>query len=217
MASPGVHVPTNWWTPQEWYGISCVDTNTCWAAGKNKGRNSSGVMKVWGIIEVTRDGGATWTDQAAGNAYSAQDIPGTRFWDIKMADATHGYAVGCQGAFPDFPDGDQPEHCTGSGVVYRTDDGMHWTLMQTFPPAVITSDLTGIEVRGLDDIFVTTFGGNIWHYSVPPRRPPRRHRPRPRRHTSTPTSTNTATSTPTARRRRRPRRPKRRRPRPPPR
>ena len=214
----GSNVPTSWWTPNEWYGISCADTNTCWAAGKNKGRNSSGVMKVWGIIEVTRDGGATWTEQAAGSAYGAQDIPGTRFWDIKMADATHGYAVGCQGAFPDFPDGDQPEHCTGSGVVYRTDDGVHWTLMQAFPSAVTTSDLTGIEVRGLDDIFVTTFGGDIWHYSLcrrghlhadadnrrrrrlRRRRPLHRHRRlRSTATPTTPTATSTATpSTPTA-------------------
>ena len=60
--------------------------------------------------------------------------------------------------------------------------------MTTFPSATWTSDLTGVEVRGLDDVFVTDYGGKIWHYYNPSVNS-----------TPTPTSTSTATvtSTPT--------------------
>ncbi len=141
------YVPDNWWRSQEWYGISCTDNNTCWAAGKDKDWSDN----ISGIIEVTRNHGATWTNQLS-------LIPGIRFWDVKMADATHGYAVGCQGTFDEY------EHCTGQGVVYRTEDGTNWAPMANFT----TSDLTGVEVRGVDDIFVSAWNGDIWHYSVSP-------------------------------------------------
>ena len=141
------YVPTNYWRKEEWYGISCTDNNTCWAAGKD---HDWSTWDPLGIIEVTRDGGATWTNQLS-------LIPGIRFWDIRMADATHGYAVGCQGTY------DDTEHCTGNGVVYRTGDGTNWALMRTF-----SGDLTGVDVRGVDDIFVSAWNGDIWHYTSAP-------------------------------------------------
>ncbi len=173
------YVPDNWWRSQEWYGISCTDNNTCWAAGKDKDWSDN----KFGVIEVTHDGGATWTYQIP-----APGIPGIRFWDVKMADATHGYAVGCQGTFDEY------EHCTGQGVVYRTQDGANWTPMPNFT----SSDLTAVEVRGVDDIFVSAWNGDIWHYSVPPDPTPTPTATATATATSTRTATPTATSTRTA-------------------
>jgi photosystem II stability/assembly factor-like uncharacterized protein len=147
-------IPAQYWVPDEWYGVSCTDANTCWAAGARKtkiGTDPSGenIYSKAAILEFTQNGGASWT-------YQLSNVSNVRFWDIKMLDRTHGYAVGCDAGSYDFAD-----RClNGKGVVYRTDNGTTWTRMADFGAA----ELTGVEVRGLDDIFVVDFAGGIWHY-----------------------------------------------------
>jgi photosystem II stability/assembly factor-like uncharacterized protein len=166
------YIPAQYWVREEWYGISCVDRDSCWAAGARKTKigtdpSGEGIYRKDAIIEYTQDGGNNWY-------YQAVDVANVRFWDVKMFDRTHGYAVGCEANSYDYAD-----RCiNGRGVVYRTDNGVSWTRMADFGAA----ELMGVEVRGLDDIFVVDFAGSIWHYFVEP----------------TPTPSPTVTLTPTA-------------------
>ncbi|MDP2990718.1 MAG: hypothetical protein Q8O57_09170, partial [Kiritimatiellota bacterium] len=117
-------IPAQYWSPRSWYGVSCTDRNTCWAAGASR---SGGIP--YGVIETTTDGGNTWIDQLNNQI-------NVRFWDIKMADRYNGFAVGCDGAY------DSDDRCTGQGVVYRTLYGSAWTRMATFT----NSDVTNVAV-----------------------------------------------------------------------
>ncbi len=141
-------------------GIDCTSQNTCWAVGEG------------GVIWHTSNGFQTFERQP-------YNIPTqVRFGRIDMLDATHGYAVGCNSYKTE--DGT----CPGGGAIYRTDDGMTW--QQLANP--IPSEITDVKVHTMDDVFVTDWGGKIWHGVTAVAETP----------TPTPTSTETPTATPTA-------------------
>lgn len=153
--------------------IDCTDTNTCWVAGTE------------GQIYRTLNGGSTWQRQSP-------TIPSqVTFNRIRMADATHGYAVGCTDADP------ASGACVGVGAIYRTTDGNNWVALQFF-----TYDaLMGLHVFSMDDVFAIDWRGTVWHYDG--RMPLVTATPAPTRAataipTPTPTSTPTRTPTPTA-------------------
>ncbi len=152
------------------YGVSCVDANTCWVAG------------TLGELRKTADGGQTWTTQ---NINISSRVVFNR---IRMLDATHGYAVGCSNY------DDAAGVCRGGGLVYRTVDGQNWNAMQN--PA--TSELTDVYVFALDDVFVTEWNGRVWHYAGAPLTPVAPDPTRTATPSATPTNTATPTATPTA-------------------
>ncbi len=87
-----------------YFGIDCVDANTCWIAGTR------------GQLRKTTDQGANWVRQQP-------DIPEqVAFNRVRMLDAQHGWAVGCTDY--DYTAGE----CRGAGAVYRTTDGVIWTV-----------------------------------------------------------------------------------------
>ena len=140
------------------WGVDCTSQNTCWAVGEG------------GTIWRTQDGFQTWQRQQA-------DVPAvTKFDWVDMLDAQHGYAVGCGNR--DTVTGE----CPGGGVVYRTDDGVTWTKL----PSFTASEITDVKVHTMDDVFVTDWGGKIWHGVAAAAATP------------TSTSTSTATFTPTS-------------------
>ena len=135
------------------WGVDCTSQNTCWAVGEG------------GVIWYTNNGFLTFQRQQS-------NIPAqVKFDRVDMLDAQHGYAVGCGNR--DTITGE----CPGGGVVYRTDDGVNWTLL----PAFSASELTDVKVHTMDNVFVTDWGGKIWHGTAGA--------------TPTPTSTNTVTAT----------------------
>ena len=134
-----------------YYGISCSDANTCWEVGGHNSSTSDGVP----FIYRSGDGGDNW--QLA----SATPLTGNRprFWNVDMVDATHGYAVGCSNA----PD---PilEICTGSGIIYRTDDGVTWT--QILSPT--GADIMDITAFSMDEVVIADWSGKIWRGTAGP-------------------------------------------------
>lgn len=149
------------------YGIDCVDNNTCWMVGRP------------GRILMTYNGGASW--QHANVSFST---PAPRFWHVDMVDAQHGYAVGCDNVTVTEPQ----NICTGQGMIYRTDDGMNW---RRIPSPPTTADIMDIHAFSMDEVVVVDWAGKIWRSSVPPTPTPT-NTPSP-----TPTHTPTATPTPT--------------------
>ncbi len=135
------------------WGVDCTSQNTCWAVGEG------------GTIWYTNNGFQTFQRQQS-------DIPSqVKFDRVDMLDPQHGYAVGCGNR--DATTGE----CPGGGVVYRTDDGVTWTKLAQFT----ASEITDVKVHSMDDVFVTDWGGKIWHGVTAA--------------ASTPTPTSTATST----------------------
>ncbi len=155
------------------YGISCVDNNTCWMAGGSNGNSNDGSMQIY----RSGDGGFNW-QQA-----SATPLTGNRprFYDIEMVDAQHGYATGCTNA----PDAIL-EECTGGGLLMRTTDGVSW--QQITSPT--NADIMDLWVHDMDNVILVDFAGRIWRGSGAPTPTPTS--------TSTPTSTPTHTPTPTS-------------------
>ena len=144
--------------------------NTCWIAG------------IGGQIYRTTNQGVTWQRQSA-------SIPSqVTFNRVRMADAQHGYAIGCSDSDPDTG------ACVGSGVMYQTTNGVTWVPLQSFT----NSDLMDLYIFNMNDVFVIDWGGTVWHYGGRHRwpRPPWRRPARRRRH-PTPTQTSTPTETPT--------------------
>ncbi|MER2600586.1 MAG: dockerin type I domain-containing protein [Caldilineales bacterium] len=129
-----------------YYGIWCTDTNTCWLAG---GSNSAGDGIVY--IDKTTDGGATW-QRASITSISGRP----RLWNIQMADAQHGYAVGCT----QVPDAIL-ETCTGQGLLLRTDDGVTWTPI----PSPTNADIMDLSVSSMGELIVVDWNGKIWRGS----------------------------------------------------
>ena len=118
-------------------GIDCTDASTCWVAGTE------------GQIDHTLNGGSTWQRQSPTIPYQVT------FNRIHMADATHGYAVGCTDTDPESGD------CLGVGAIYRTTNGVDWVALQLF-----TYDASmGLYVFSMDDVFAIDWGGIVWHYS----------------------------------------------------
>lgn len=116
--------------------VACTDASTCWIAGAS------------GMIYRTTDGGSTWQRQSA-------DIPAAvSFNRVRMADAQHGYAIGCSSTNP------TTGQCSGGGALYRTTDGVHWTAREPFS----SSDLMGLYVFSMTDVFIVDWGGTVWHY-----------------------------------------------------
>jgi photosystem II stability/assembly factor-like uncharacterized protein len=164
---------------ERYFGIDCVDTNRCVEVG---GSNLSYGGTSY-IIMYTLNGGQGWMPA------NVQASGGTRprFYNVDMVDAEHGYAVGCSNA----PDPIR-EICTGTGIIYRTDDGVNWTGITS--PA--SADVMDVRAFSMDDVFVVDFSGKIWHGTgvIPPTNTPTATSTS----THTPTPTHTATATPTA-------------------
>ncbi|HSN78075.1 MAG TPA: hypothetical protein VL334_23625 [Anaerolineae bacterium] len=163
-------VPANITT--RFYGLSCINETTCWMSG-NRQR-----------IIYTTDRGVTW--QAANVQPALGGFP--LFWDIKMLDSQHGYAVGCTNTVAENRTG-----CEGEAMIYRTDDGLNWYRIPN--PAPNMASLMDLHVHSMDDIIVLEATGKIWRGSGAPTATPtatNTHTP-----TNTPTSTATPTSTPT--------------------
>ena len=117
--------------------VACIDANTCWAAGAR------------GQIYRTTNQGVTWQGQNA-------DIPAqVTFNRVRMADAQHGYAVGCSDSAP------ATGTCAGAGAVYRTTNGVNWVPL----PSFTNSDLMDLYVFSMTDVFVVDWGGAVWHSS----------------------------------------------------
>ncbi len=151
------------------YGIDCVDNNTCWMVGRP------------GRILVTYNGGASW--QHANVSFTTT---APRFWHVDMVDAQHGYAVGCDNVTVTDPQ----NICLGQGMIFRTDDGMNWRRI----PAPTTADIMDVHAFNMDEIVVVDWAGKIWRSSVPPTPTPT-NTPSP---TATHTPTATPSPTPTA-------------------
>lgn len=116
--------------------VACVDANTCWVAGAR------------GQIYRTTDKGVGWQRQSP-------DIPSqVTFNRVRMADAQHGYAVGCSDSNP------TTGVCAGAGVIYQTTDGVNWVPLE--PPP--TGDLMGLYVFSMTDVFLVDWNGAVWHY-----------------------------------------------------
>ncbi len=115
--------------------VACTDANTCWIAGAG------------GMIYRTTNGGGTWQKQSAN--ISSQ----VSFNRVRMADAQHGYAVGCSNL--------SSEKCAGVGAIYRTTDGVNWVALESFS----NSDLMDLYLFSMTDVFIVDWGGTVWHYS----------------------------------------------------
>ncbi|MEZ4766911.1 MAG: hypothetical protein R2844_00590 [Caldilineales bacterium] len=155
------------------YGISCVDNNTCWMAGGSNGNTTDGSIQIY----RSGDGGFNW-QQASANPLSGNR---PRFYDIEMVDAQHGYATGCTNA----PDAIL-EECDGGGLLMRTVDGVTW--QQITSPT--NADIMDLWVHDMDNVILVDFAGHIWRGTGAPTPTPTS--------TSTPTSTPTRTPTPTS-------------------
>lgn len=129
-----------------YYGVWCTDTSTCWLAG---GSNSAGDSIVY--IDKTSDGGLTWQ-----RAVIAGISGRPRLWNIQMADAQHGYAVGCT----NVPDA-VLETCTGQGLLLRTDDGTTWTRI----PSPSNADIMDLSVSSMGELILVDWNGKIWRGS----------------------------------------------------
>jgi hypothetical protein len=117
--------------------VACTSVSTCWIAGTG------------GMVYRTTDGGGSWQKQSA-------NIPSQiSFNRVRMADAQHGYAVGCSNL--NLSTG----ICVGVGVIYRTIDGVNWTALESFS----NSDLMDLYVFSMTDVFIVDWGGAVWHYS----------------------------------------------------
>lgn len=170
--------------PERYFGIDCIDENRCWEVGGSNGRLSEGGGSTMGTILYTYNGGQGWLQAAFSNpAYGTRP----RFYDVDMVDAQHGYAVGCSNA----PDSIS-EICTGTGIIYATEDGFNWAAIN----APATADIMDIHAFSMTDVYIVDFSGKIWHGGVEPTptpTPTQTSTP-----TATPTSTPTATPTPTS-------------------
>ncbi len=135
-----------------------------------------------GAYYHTLNGGSTWQRQSPTIPYQVT------FNRIHMADATHGYAVGCTDTDPESGD------CLGVGAIYRTTNGVDWVALQLF-----TYDaLMGLYVFSMDDVFAIDWGGIVWHYSgQTPLATATLVPTRAATSTPTPTATSTPTRTPT--------------------
>lgn len=149
------------------YGIDCVDNNTCWMVGRP------------GRILITYNGGTSW--QHANVSFTTA-YP--RFWHVDMIDAQHGYAVGCDNVTPKPPtENDPPENVclNGQGMIYRTDDGMNWYRI----PSPTTADVMDVHALSMDEVVIVDWSGKIWRSVAQPTPTPT--------HTPSPTPTNTPT------------------------
>jgi len=167
------------------YGVSCVDENTCWVVGE------------FGQIRFTKDGGQTW-DAQHGNLLGPKfrDIMGLpTFLCVKARDAQHAVAVGTYGAIAStsdgvnwnwnqtpvgaplydiraLPDGDYLA-VGASGVVLRGNPDSGWKPAET-PPGVFTwisaSDFDmqghGVAGGGHGLILTTTDFGKKWEWKA---------------------------------------------------
>lgn len=154
------------------YGIDCVDNNTCWMVGRP------------GRILITYNGGASWQ-----HANVSFNTPYPRFWHVDMLDAQHGYAVGCDNVTITDPQ----NICTGQGMIYRTDDGVNWYRI----PAPTTADIMDLHVFSMDQVLIVDWSGKIWLSEAEPTPTPTPTATPTDTPTPTPTHTPTVTPTPT--------------------
>lgn len=149
------------------YGIDCIDNNTCWMVGRP------------GRILVTYNGGASW--QHANVSFTTA-LP--RFWHVDMVDGQHGYAVGCDNVTPKpSNETDPPENVclNGQGMIYRTDDGTNWYRI----PSPTTADIMDVHAFNMDEVVIVDWSGKIWRSMAQPTPTPTQ--------TPSPTPTNTPT------------------------
>ena len=118
-------------------GVSAIDANHAWIAGGS------------GLVLVTPDGGATWTQQAS----AATAATGQPLDDIDFADLDHGWAVGFNGT-----------------IIVTANGGTTWKA-QTAPPAAATQSIDAVTCSdpthawagyGDGTILATKDGGKTW-------------------------------------------------------
>ncbi len=120
-------------------GVAFSDSLHGWAVGSNY---HPGMRVYTSLILATTDGGAHWAAQAAGNATTELNA-------VAFPDATHGWAVGFQGA-----------------ILATTDGGAHWTPQTSgssdLNSVAFTDDTHGWAVGFNGAIIATTDGGAHW-------------------------------------------------------
>ncbi|MFN2167720.1 MAG: SdrD B-like domain-containing protein [Anaerolineae bacterium] len=149
------------------YGIWCTDDISCWLAGGSEDDTTDGVIHIYRSL----DGGDSWEPA------NAPPLTGhrPRLFNVQMADAEHGYAVGCRDA-PHV----LTEECQGGGLLMRTVDGFSWH--QVTSPT--EADITDLWVHDMGEVILLDHAGRIWRGTGIA--------------TPTPTASATATATTTA-------------------
>lgn len=126
---------------EQFYGIDCVNTTTCWMVGKQK------------RIIYTSNTGTTW--QAA-NTNGVAVGSGSFLWDVDMIDAQNGYTAGCANT-------NANDVCT-AGLVARTTDGVNWESI----PSPTGTEILDLHVVSMDEVFLVDASGKVWRGAAQP-------------------------------------------------